>query len=626
MDTREPDKYADVLKEWKRILRDKSIKKVGHNAKYEERWSRARLGTPIKGWMWDTMMSSHCIANSRKKFVSLKFQSTINFGVMNYNKNVERGFSLVTGNHHHGANVLNSIDTTDPEVLCAYNGLDVVFTWWLYKRQSKALSKWQNALADGATHTHGAKFLLTSTMTFADMEEFGCYISVDHLLSERKRCEKEIVRLEAEFRKTDLYRKWKKAFPKTNIDSNKQVGHVLYNILGLEAKKKTDSGEDSTDKEALLALGLPDLAPFFERKLLMKALGTYITQITRELHGNLLHPSYNLHIAATFRSSSNDPNLQNVPIRNKQIGIIIRGAYRSRHGKKGVLIEADLKGAEVSTAACYNHDSNFIRYVSNPKNDMHKDTMALIMKAEPDNITKDLRQIGKNKFVFPQFYGDWYRSCGEAIWAELQDKKYVMADGTSAMLWLQEQGVFDLPKRWQPGVVLLPKDYPQQYEAFIDHLGGVEDHFWHEMFPEYTAWKDSWWKQYLRLGYVDSYTGFRYTGLMDKKKTINYPIQGDAYHLNQHGINIVNRTLRKEKVLTRPFNQIHDSGVYDSVEDEFKDVIKLINNTMNVRMREIYPWINVPIVVEFDVVEPGCNGSWFDKKAWDIETMDFAKK
>ena len=626
MDTREQKRYNEVIAEWCRILSDGSIKKVGHNCKFEERWSRARLGVRIKGWTWDTMLGAHCIANSRKKFVSLKFQSTLHFGVMNYNRNVERGFSLITGNSKCGANAINGIDAINTDELCAYNGLDCVFTWWLYERQRRVLDKWRNVLPDGETHTHGAKFLLTSTLTFADMEEFGCYISRQHLKEQEARCRKEIGRLEAEFRKTALYRKWKKAFPNVNIDSNKQIAHVLYNILGLEQKKKTDSGEDSTDKEALLSLGLPDLAPFFERKLLMKALGTYIKQLTRELHGDIIHPSFNLHIASTFRSSSNDPNLQNVPIRNKSIGIVIRGAYRSRHGKKGVLIEADLKGAEVSTAACYNHDPNFIRYVADPKNDMHKDTMALIMKCEPANVTKDLRQLGKNKFVFPQFYGDWYKSCAEAIWAELQDKRYVMTDGSPAMLWLQEQGIFTLPKKWKHGDFLLPEDHSTIYDAFVDHLGEVEDHFWHEMFPDYTAWKEEWWKQYLRLGYVDSFTGFRFTGLMDKKKTINYPIQGDAYHLNQHGINIVNRRLRKEGAITRPFNQIHDSGVYDSTVDEFKDVIRMINHTMNVRMREIYPWINVPIVIEFDVAEAGHEGSWFDKKAWDLEKMDFAKK
>lgn len=622
MDTRDKEKYGPLIKEWTRILRDASIKKVGQNCKYEERWSRAVLHTRIKGWVWDTMLGSHCIGNSRKSYVGLKFQTAVNFGVMNYNGNVERGFKLVTGNRGHGENAINGIDAINPDQLCAYNGLDVVFTWWLYKRQVKKLDKWENYLDDGKTHIEGAEFLLRSTITFADMEEFGCYISMEHLESEAVRCGKEVDRLEKEFKKTELYKKWKKAFPRVNLDSNKQIAHVLYNILGLEQKKKTDSGDDSTDKEALLSLGLPDLAPFFERKLLMKAIGTYINQLTREIHGFLVHPSFNLHIAATFRSSCNAPNFQNVPIRNKSIGIIIRGAYISRHGKKGVLIEADLKGAEVSVAACYNHDPNFIRYVADPKNDMHKDTMALVMKCDPQNVTKELRHIGKNKFVFPQFYGDWYKSCAEAIWAEIQ--KLTMADGTPAMKWLDSQDVFTLPKKWKQGDFLLAEHNEVIYDAFVDHLGEVEDHFWHEMFPDYTEWKETWWKQYLQRGYVDSFTGFRFTGLMDKKKTINYPIQGDAYHLNQHGINIVNSSLRKRKAVTRPFNQIHDSGVYDSTVDEFKDVILMINNTMNVRMRKLYPWINVPIVIEFDVVEPG--GSWFHKKAWDLEKMDFAKK
>lgn len=621
MDCREKE-HDPIRKEWKRILTDKTIDKIGQNSKFEERWTRRRLGYKIKGWTWDSMLASHTLYNARKSVTGLKFQTTVNFGVEDYNGGVEHHFKAVSGNFHKGANRLNQIDAIAPDVLLKYNGLDTVFNYWLYLRQKKVLQKWQNSLPGGTSHIGGLKFLLESSMTLADMEEFGAKIDVDYLNEQKEKCIVEIRKLEKEFDGTALYKKWRASFAKVNLSSNKQLSHILYKVLGLSQKKKTESGEDSTDKEALLSLGLPDLAPFFRMKLLQKAAGTYIAQITREVYETFLHASFNLHIPATFRSSSSDPNQQNVPIRNKDIGIIIRGAYKSRHGKDGVLFEADLKGAEVSISACYHKDKNFIRYITDPENDMHKDTMGLIMAAPPEMIGKDLRNVGKSSFVFPEFYGDWYASCAEDIWGKIQSMK--MTDGTPSLLHLQNVGVIELPRKWKEGQFLIPEMHPKVYQSFEDHMQEVEHKFWFEMFPEYTEWKEQWWQKYLELGYVDTFTGFRLTGFMDKKKTGNYPIQGDAYHVSQHGINIVNKRLRFEKMLTRIFNQIHDSGIYDSVVSEYKDVIKMINHVMNVEMRKIYPWINVPIVIEFDATLPG--ESWFHKKAFDLNTMDFAKK
>lgn len=618
IDTREA-RYAKVREEWKRILLDASIEKVGQNIKYEQRWTKAILGYGIEGWIWDSMLASHALYNSRLGVTGLKFQTLANFGVSHYTKDVDTAFELVTGNFGKGANTINGIDSINNDKLMEYNALDTVFNFWLYLRQKKALEKWENKLADQGARSHidGVRFLCQSTLTFADMEEQGNHIDVVYLEAQKEWCKAEISKMKKEFMGTALYATWKKHFRPVELGSGKQLSHILYKVLGLKQKKKTSSGEDSTDKEALLSLGIPDLAPLFRMKLLEKALNTYISQITRELHGAKLHPSFTLNVAKTFRSTSTDPNLQNVPIRNKDIGIIIRGAYKPRDKKNGVLIEADLKGAEVSTAACYNHDPKFISYVADPKNDMHKDTMGLIMADEPANITKELRHVAKNKFVFPEFYGDWYKSCAETIWGEIQ--RLNMVDGTPAMLHLQNAGIIELPKKWKAGDFLIPEKYDSCYAGFVDHMEQVEHTFWYDMFPVYTEWKEETWQEYLRDGYADSFTGFRYTGVMDKKKVINYKIQGTAYHLNQEGINHVNRVLREQDAYTRIVNQIHDSGIYDSCEDEKKDVVALINHTMNVMIPKRHTWINVPIVVEFDVCPKG--EAWFFKKGFDLSQV-----
>jgi len=606
---------SDLYKSFKRVMRDKDIKKVGQNLKMEERWTRSKLNYRVKGWVWDTMLSSHFLYSSKQKATGLKFQTGVNFGVFNYNERVDRYLKESTGNFKCGDNTTNGIDKISDTDLLTYCAFDSLFTYELFLKQKKMIGKWKMQLEDAIPYKEGNRFLFDSIMTFCNMEEVGTYIDVDYLKRQKKECQTQIDALINSFKMTHTWKLWVEEFGvKANPFSSKQLGTILYGRMGLKQKKKTTKGSDSTDKEAVLSLGIPDLVFLSDAKLLEKARGTDINQILREVVGNIVRTSFNLNITATFRSSSNSPNLQNKPIRNKRIGLIIRGAFVSRFGKKGIIIEADLKGAEVSASACYHKDSKFMAYISDSKNDMHKDTMGLIVNAPPPQITKDLRHIAKNKFVFPEFYGDWYKSCTEAIWQEMQKLKLV--DGKSVMQHLHDTKVLCLPKKWKEGDYMIQEHFPAPYAQFEEHMKNVEHTFWYEMFPEYTEWKDFWYKKYLRMGYVESLTGFRYTGILDRKQTTNYPIQGTAYHLNQRGANIVDMRLRKEKFDTRLFNQIHDSQLFDSHVDEYKEVIAMHNRVMNVNLREEYTWINVPIVVEFEVTEPGA--SWFHKKPFEL--------
>jgi DNA polymerase I-like protein with 3'-5' exonuclease and polymerase domains len=623
IDTREKQ-YDEVRKELSRILKSSKIAKIGQNIKHEQRWTKTWLHHTVKGWKWDCMLASHALYSSKSHVTGLKFQVSVNFGIFKYNDKVEKSFGIEKDNIGCGGNVLIGIDNINPIELLKYCALDSVLTYWLYERQFKELSKWKQTLeGDVPSHLDGVDFLMKSILVFAEMEDTGAYIDMDYLKKQETHCEERIKTLGGEFCKTGLYKKWRKEFGnKTNIGSGAQLGHMLYSVLNLKQKKKTESGENSTDKEALLSLGVPDLKPLASMKLFQKARGTYIEQIKREVCECLIRASFNLNTVASFRSSSNSPNLQNTPIRDKDIGIIIRGAYVSRFGKKGIILEADLKGAEVSGSACYHKDPKFMEYISSSKNDMHKDTMALVLECGIPQIDKNLRQLCKNKFVFPEFYGDWYKSCAEAIWPEMQ--KLCLADGMPVLEHLASVGMLKLPKQYKKGTILTMEEYPTQFGCFEEHMKEVEDKFWNEMFPVYTAWKDSWYKKYLRNGFVDSLTGFRYTGVLDRKQTINYPIQGTAYHLNQKGLNMMQSYLKKSDMQTVAFNQIHDSQLFDTVEDELPIVVKHLNMLMNKRLREIYTWINVPIVVEFERTDVG--QSWFHKKPFDLETMEFFPK
>jgi len=122
----------DVRKEWVRMLWNKRIKKIAHNMKFEEMWSRVRLGAKVRGWHWDTMLAAHVLDN-RRHSTGLKFQALINFGVYDYNQAVEPYLEGLKSREEagHGANAFNRIDSCPLDKLMTYCGMDAMLEYRL---------------------------------------------------------------------------------------------------------------------------------------------------------------------------------------------------------------------------------------------------------------------------------------------------------------------------------------------------------------------------------------------------------------------------------------------------------------------------------------------------------------
>ncbi len=166
----------------------------------------------------------------------------------------------------------------------------------------------------------------------------------------------------------------------------------------------------------------------------------------------------------------------------------------------------------------------------------------------------------------------------------------------------------------------LKKHGISSYEKFELHLKDVENIFWKERFKVYDEWKTKTWEEYQRKGYIDSLTGFRYSGLMKKNDTLNLGIQGSAFHCLLWSLITLNNISKKEKWDTKIIGQIHDSIVFDFKPDELNHIIPIIKRVMCEDIRIHWPWITIPLVVDIEIAE--VDNSWYEMKFYNEDEMN----
>lgn len=427
-------------------------------------------------------------------------------------------------------------------------------------------------------------------------ERNGIHVDVPYIEKTMSHLTRQIERLEKKVKQSDFVTKWRRRYgSKFNLGSNDQLADILFEVMGLEPIKTTDKGSPSTDEESLEALDVPELQDMLRVRKLKKARDTYLQGFLDEQVDGIIHPNFNLHLARSYRPSTDSPNLANVPKRNAEIQKIIRQAVIPRPGHK--ILSGDFKGVEVSVAYDYHLDPEMKTYLLDKSTDMHRDMAArlflidmLTLKDDLPKSYKMLRHSGKNEFVFPQFYGDWWKSCAGSLWASAHG--YVLQDGKSLIQHLKEQGIKSL-------------------EQFEKHVESVENWMWNEKWPVYTQWKKDWWEDYCKKGYFDTLTGFRCSAIMDRKQACNYPIQGSAFHCMLQCIIWLTEDSVKENWDSYIMNQIYDDVMFDIHPKEEKMVIERMKMYMTERLPEHWSWIKVPLEVEIDCTK--VDGSWYDK-------------
>lgn len=471
------------------------------------------------------------------------------------------------------------------------------------------------------------KLLHDGALALTRCENHGLRVDVKYIKKQQKVLTKKIESLEAEFKRTDFYKEWSKSSKsEVNIYSGKQLGHFLYNVKKHPVEKRTDKGNPSTDTEALQDLGISDLEPLLKIGKFRTLKKTFLKGLEQEVVDGVIHPFFHLHLARTMRSSSSEPNFQNMPKRDDEQMQIIRGAIYPSKGHQ--LMELDYSQLEVRIATAYHQDPTMLKYINDKTTDMHRDMAQQIFKIKKfdsnDKTHSYVRSATKNGFVFPAFYGDYHvgfaKSLSSSKWMKLPSNR----------TWKKSDGVTFQNKTIAKHLIKHGIDHLglPEYEngrrighptGFTKHLQDIENHFWNERFPVYNQWKEDWYQQYLKDGYFYNKTGFTFQGVMNKKDAINYPVQSSAFHVLLWSLIEGTKAMLNDRWKTRIIGQIHDSIIFDAHPKELKQVVNVMRCIMENDVLKRFPWINVPLEIDGEICE--IDGSWATKSKLDINNL-----
>lgn len=446
------------------------------------------------------------------------------------------------------------------------------------------------------------KLIHEGMLTLTEATRQGICINVPYCKKQIKRIKSKIKISEKKFFESKIGRLWKKTYKTPNLNSDPQLRNIIYSKLDAKVTKTTSKSENpSTDKETLDSLkkDIPELHYLLEMRRYKKG-HDVIDGFLKEQVNGIIHPSYATHTTVSFRSSSYNPNFQNIPNRDPELKELCRKAIIPRKGF--CLREDDFSGIEVCISCCVHKDPKMIEYVKFPeKNNMHTDMAIQLYKLDKfqkDGTENKLRKAAKNGFVFPQFYGDYYANNAKTLlsWANIPLEKeitkndgLILTTGKSLGEHLNHKGI-------------------HHYDDFVQHVKEVEYDFWNNRFRVYNNWKKKNVENYNKNGFLQMLSGFTCSGLMNSKEINNYPVQGPGFHCNLKSLIKVNKEIKKRKLKTRLTGEIHDSMLSDMHPKEEKEITEIIRWVTTEWLPEQWKWIIVPLEVEGAVF--GVDENW----------------
>jgi DNA polymerase-1 len=309
-----------------------------------------------------------------------------------------------------------------------------------------------------------------------------------------------------------------------NLGSPKQIGEILFGKLGLPVKKKTASGSPSTDEDVLaeLAADYPLPAKLLEHRGLSKLKGTYTDKLPLMVNPDTgrVHTNYAQAVAVTGRLASNDPNLQNIPIRTAE-GRRVREAFIAPPGH--VILSADYSQIELRIMAHISGDPGLLKAFSDGM-DVHRATASEVFGIEPGLVTSEQRRYAKT-INFGLIYG-------------------MGAFGLASSLGIERSAASNYIERYFQRFAGV-KRYMDQTKARAAEQGFVETLFGRRIYlPE------------IRGG-----SGPRRGGA--ERQAINAPMQGTAADLIKLAMTAVQDLLDREQRATRMIMQVHDELVFE---------------------------------------------------------------
>jgi DNA polymerase-1 len=456
--------------------------------------------------------------------------------------------------------------------------------------------------------TAGAfKLFHQGTLALSRMEAVGMPINLPKMQANREEVALKIREGEAKLRKHEVYKTQQKIFGKeTSLGSRDQLAYVLFQHMKLKGAKKTKNGKYKLDDDTLRLLDMEYCDSYLSLQKLVKLKGTYLDALCNLAVNGRIHGSLNLHKVKSFRGSAEEPNLNNLPSRNKIVTAYVKGAVCPSPGY--LIVESDYGALEVRVAATYHKDATMLSYLETGY-DMHREIAKQCFIYDDDfiaanpSLTKDLRTEAKGAATFAFCYGSTHPEVAQRLW-KIANKKNMLAHLASKGVKRLGMEYDEAEARW---IVTHGPD------AFVTHIKNVEYDFWNVRFPSYGQWRLDWYRAYMQKGFCMNHTGFMWYGVERKTFINNFPIQSSAFLLLLQAIILIQQELIKRKMKSRLFLEIHDSILAEVYEPELEEYIALTTDIMTNKMRQMYDWLCLDLVVEHEYSPI----SWADKKPYE---------
>lgn len=493
---------AEVLAALKPWLEDPAAAKLGQNIKYDTHVF-ANAGITVRGYAHDTLLQSYVLeAHKPHSLESLALRHLGRSGL---------SYEDVCGKGAH------QIPFAQVDVARAteYSGEDSDMTlhvhqvlWPQLQQQSGPLFVYE-------------KIEMPSAAVLGRIERNGVLIDSGVLARQSQELAERLVALEREA--------YQIAGQPFNLGSPKQIGEILFGKLGLPVKKKTATGAPSTDEEVLaeLAADYPLPAKLLEHRSLAKLKGTYTDKLplmVNEQTGRV-HTNYAQAVAVTGRLASNDPNLQNIPIRTPE-GRRVREAFIAAPGCS--ILSADYSQIELRIMAHISEDPGLLKAFAEGM-DVHRATASEVFGIEPGAVTPEQRRYAKT-INFGLIYG-------------------MGAFGLAQSLGIERGAATTYIERYFQRFAGV-KRYMDETKASAKAKGYVETLFGRRIY----------------LPDINGGNGPRRSGA--ERQAINAPMQGTAADLIKLAMIEVQALLEREQRATKMIMQVHDELVFEVPEAE----------------------------------------------------------
>ena len=493
------DQVLARLKPW---LEDAARFKVGQNVKYDSHVF-ANQGIAVQGFKHDTMLQSYVLDAHRTHNLAALAERHLGRSGLNYEDVCGKGAKQIP------------FAQVELQKATDYSGEDSEMTLAVHRKL------WPRIEAEPGLRNIYETIEMPVSAVLARIERHGVLIDAAVLAKQSHELAERMLALEQQA--------YEIAGQPFNLGSPKQIGEILFGKLGLPVKKKTISGAPSTDEAVLaeLAADYPLPARILEHRSLSKLKGTYTDKLPLMLDSDSdrVHTNYAQAVAVTGRLSSNDPNLQNIPIRTPE-GRRIREAFVAPPGH--LLMSADYSQIELRIMAHISEDPHLLdAFLAGI--DVHRATASEVFSVPVPDVTSEQRRYAK-VINFGLIYG-------------------MGAFGLAANLGIDQKAARDYIDRYFARFAGV-KRYMDETRVSAKAKGYVETVFGRRLWlPE-----------------INSGNGPRRAGA--ERQAINAPMQGTAADLIKLAMLAVQETLDQERRATRMVMQVHDELVLEVPEAE----------------------------------------------------------